>query len=129
MRNISFSLTTSQFKARTKTVTRRLNWTWLVEAVAKAVSTDGERPRLMGCEKCMGRKAGEPLVRLGEIEVLWATREPLRRMIDEPEYGQRECIAEGFPDMTPEQFVAFFCKSHKGCTPDTVITRIQFRYV
>ena len=56
------------------------------------------------------------------------SREPLRRMVDEPAYGRQECVREGFPQLTPEQFVAMFCASHKGCTPDTTVTRIEFRY-
>jgi len=31
--------------------------------------------------------------------------------------------------MTPEEFVAMFCASHKDCTPTSVITRIEFEYV
>lgn len=120
MRNISFSLTTPQFKARTKTVTRRLGWCDLKVG-----------DRLMGCEKCMGRKKGEPLVRLGEIEVLNVRRERLDAMLDvcRPDYGVREVVAEGFPAMRVRDFVKFFCESHKGCTPETIVTRIRFRYV
>lgn len=125
MRNISFSLTTPQFRARTKTVTRRLGWLHLKAG-----------DRLMGCEKCMGRKPGEPLVRLGEIEVVSVLREPLDAMIANAEdfdsYGLphvSECEREGFPHMTTREFVAFFCKSHSGCTSDTIITRIEFKYI
>lgn len=90
--------------------------------------------RLMGCEKCMGRKPGEPLVRLGEIEVVSVRREPLRRMIKEPKYGEDECRREGFPEMSPYQFVGFFCESHGIKTDDfghtdQVITRIEFKYL
>ncbi len=126
MRNISFSLTTPQFRSRTKTVTRRLGWLHLKAG-----------DRLMGCEKCMGRKPGELLVRLGEIEVVSVLRERLLEMTRPPShlpdkwsaYGVEECAREGFPRMTPGEFVAFFCKSHAGCTPDTIVTRIEFKYV
>ena len=118
MRNISYSLTTPQFKARTKDVTRRLEWINL-----KA----GEH--LMGCEKCMGRKSGEPLVRLGEIVVVSVRRERLMRMTQEPTYGFVECRREGFPRLSPQEFVDFFCDSHAGCTPATMITRIEFSYL
>jgi hypothetical protein len=30
--------------------------------------------------------------------------------------------------MTPAEFIAFFCQSHKGCTPDTEVTRIEWRW-
>lgn len=122
MRNISFSLTEPQFLARTKTVTRRLGFEYL-------------RPgdRLMGCRKCMGRKPGEPLVRLGAIQVVAVNREVLGRLVRSPAYGRREVIAEGFPDMTPEEFVAFFIAAHRGKTPRTtartIVTRIRFEYL
>jgi len=35
----------------------------------------------------------------------------------------------GFPHMTPAEFAAFFCGSHKGCTPGSMVTRIEWRYV
>ncbi|MGN2640598.1 hypothetical protein ACTD5D_31400 [Nocardia takedensis] len=40
-----------------------------------------------------------------------------------------EVRAEGFPDSTPAEFVAFFCRTHTGCTPESVVTRIQWRYL
>jgi hypothetical protein len=40
-------------------------------------------------------------------------------------------VREGFgwhPDYKwPSSFVAMFCATHRGCTPDTVITRIEFK--
>lgn len=117
MRNISFSLTTPQFLARTKTVTRRLGW--LDVKVGELI---------MGCEKCMGRKPGEPLVRLGVIEVVSVRREPLDE-IARVNWGKEECEKEGFPEMRAREFMIFFCRSHKCCKPDTVITRIEFRYL
>lgn len=117
-RNISFSLTTEQFRNRTKTVTRRMQWVNLAPGVV-----------LNGCEKCMGLKPGQKVVKLGMIRVLSVTREPLRRMVDDRAYGKAECVAEGFPERTPEQFVEMFCKSHSGCTPDSVVTRIEFEYL
>lgn len=127
MRNMSFSLTTPQFRARTKTVTRRLGWECLQLG-----------DQIMGCEKCMGRKADEPLVRLGAVEVFEKWREPLDAMLKDPAYGRREVILEGFPHLTPGEFVEFFCRTHKvrlttgkivQCTPATVITRIGFGYL
>lgn len=118
MKNISFSLTTRQFRAKTKSVTRRNGWKDLKPS-----------DRLMACEKCMGRKPGEPLVRMGAIAVMSVRFERLDRMIALPAYGRDECRKEGFPDMTPEEFVDMFCASHKGCTPATIVTRISFEYL
>lgn len=120
MRNISFSLTTQQFRARTKDVTRRMGWINLKV---------GER--LMGCEKCMGRKSYEPLVRLGVIEVVNVRREKLSLMTENLSYGFQEVEREGFGVHMkwPSAFVAFFCNSHTGCTPESEITRIEFKYI
>jgi hypothetical protein len=117
-RNISFAMTTEQFNARTKTVTRRLGWENL-----KAGDI------LMGCRKCMGLKPGEKIERLGKIVVKSVRREYLDRMLVTPAYGRQECILEGFPDMTPAEFVDMFCKSHRPCRPHWCITRIEYEYL
>lgn len=117
MRNMSFMLTTKQVRERTKTVTRRLGWWHLVD-----------KEPIAAIEKGMGLKKGEKVVHLAVIRVENTRQERLRRMTDEPEYGRAECIAEGFPEMTPAEFVAMFCKSHRGCTPETVVNRIEFGY-
>ncbi len=119
MRNISFSLTTPQIRARTKTVTRRLYWLNLAVG-----------DRLQACEKCMGRRHGEPLVRLAVIEVVSVRRERLARMIDPQNraYGFKEVIREGFPDLNPHAFVSMFCREMK-CDLDVSVTRIEFKYV
>ena len=114
MRQISFALTTPQVRAGTKRVTRRLGWATLTPGTP-----------LQGVEKGQGLKKGETVTKLDVVMVLDVRREPLRRMTDEPEYGQVECILEGFPEMTPAEFVAMFCE-HNGCTPETVVTRIEF---
>ena len=116
-RNISYALTTNQFRDRTKTVTRRLRW-------LKVKSGDV----LQGVEKCQGIKPGEKVVKLGLIRVTDARREPLQRMIDDPEYGQSEAVKEGFPGLTGEQFVAMFCKSMK-VDPSEIVTRIEYEYL
>ncbi len=116
MRNMSFMLTTEQFKNQTKTVTRRNGWENLESGT-----------HLMGCEKCQGLKKGEKINRLGEIIILTKRRERLDRMTKEPHYGQTEVIKEGFPDMTPKEFVDFYC-THNKCKPDTLVTRISFDY-
>jgi hypothetical protein len=118
MRNMSFSMTTEQVQNGTKTVTRRLGWLHLKY---------GEL--VLPVRKCMGLKPGEKIEPLRDpVRVASTIREPLRRMTDDLEYGREECIREGFPDLTPAQFIEMFCASHKPCTPDTVVTRIEFEY-
>lgn len=122
MRNMSFMLTTEQVRSQTKTVTRRNGW-----RNAKA----GDR--ICAVEKSQGLGKGGKIKRLCEIEIIDVRQEPLRRMTDEPEYGFAECNKEGFPFGHrygwPSEFVAFFCGSHRGVTPDSEITRIEFKYL
>ena len=117
MRNISFSLTTAQFKDGSKDITRRLGWDFL-----------NVNDHLMACEKCQGIKRGESIVRLGPIQVISITREPLSRMITDPKYGKAEAIREGFPDLTGQQFVEMFCR-HMKCQTATRIARIEFKRI
>jgi hypothetical protein len=114
MRNMSFALTTGPVERQEKDVTRRLGWLFLKVG-------DFLQPVL----KCMGLKPGEKIVRVGSccIRVEKVSRERLDAIT------QEECVREGFPDMTPAEFVAMFCKTHRGCKPYTVITRIEFRYM
>lgn len=116
-RNISFALTTQQFRDRTKFVTRRLRWLNLKAG-----------DQLMGCVKCMGLKLGEKPERLGLILVTNVRRERLDRMATEPRYGKKEAAAEGFPELTGFEFVKMFC-DNMGCVPATEITRIAFEYL
>ena len=110
-RNMSFALTTEQFKNRTKTVTRRLGWKFL-------------RPSdiLMGCEKCMGLKPGEKINRLGLIRGVSAWREPLTDIT--PDDVERE----GFPGKDCRWFVEMFCREMGG-QPYQRVTRIEFEYL
>lgn len=111
-RLMSVSLTEQQVRDRSKTVTRRLGW---------RVLERGDRLTL--CKKVQGRKPGEPLDRITDVEVVSVRREPLHAIT------RAEVTAEGFPAMGPAEFIAFFCASHKGCTPETVVTRIEWRYL
>jgi hypothetical protein len=125
-RNISFALTKEQIRNRTKTVTRRLNWLTLKPGDI-----------LNACEKCQGIKPGESIVRICKIRVVSVRREPLRAMTDDVKYGFAEVFAEGFGEHAtlrwPSVWVPWFCDTHhtraKPCTPDTVVTRIEFEYV
>jgi hypothetical protein len=119
---MSFALTTAQVMEGTKTVTRRLGWLHLKVG-------DHLRP----VRKCMGLRPGEKLDVLRDpITVVDMRREPLRAMLDDLDYGFTECALEGFalhPDYRyPSAFVDMFCATHKGCTRDTIVTRIAFTY-
>lgn len=118
MRLMSFSLTTDQVRRLVKTVTRRTGWRTLKPGT-----------RLQAVRKAMGLRKGEHVERLAVIEVVAVSREPLRRLIDHPTYGRTECRAEGFPHLTPYEFVDMFCATHKGCRPESEVTRIEFRYI
>lgn len=121
-RNISFALTTPQFQDGSKDVTRRLGWLHLKPGDI-----------LCAVKKSQGLKRGEKVERLGMIKVVDVRQEPLRRLTDDLDYGFAECKREGYPHPHPKswpsEFVAFFCNSHKGCTPESAITRIEFERV
>ena len=110
-RNMSFALTTSQFRKRTKTVTRRLGWDFL-------------RPGdvVMGVEKGMGLKKGEKVKRLGLIRVLANTPERLASITDD------DVVREGFPDLGRAGFITMFCE-HNGITPADPVNRIEYEYI
>lgn len=111
-RNMSFQMTTEQVRSRTKTVTRRMGWSFLKAGeVVNAVN------------RCMGFKKGEHPVKLATIRITDVRREPLNTI------GWNDCHYEGFPEMSPKEFIAFYCKGHKGCTPETVVTRVEFEYL
>jgi hypothetical protein len=111
-RLMAVSLTEPQVRARTKTVTRRLGWRML---------RAGDQLTL--CRKVMGRRNGEPLERITNVEVISVRREPLNAIT------AGDVAAEGFPQMTPAQFVSFFCGTHRGCGPGAEVTRIEWRYL
>lgn len=110
-RNMSFMLTTEQFKNKTKTVTRRLGWEFLKVGDI-----------LNGCEKCQGLRRGEKVKKLGRIRVVSTRWEPLSNITD------ADCAREGFPDMTAFDFVKFFC-DHNKCQAWTFVNRIEFEYL
>lgn len=111
---MSVSLTEDAVVARQKTVTRRKGWTFL---------KPGDRLTL--CRKVMGRKAGEPLVRLAEVEVVSVSREQL----DAVHLQAGDVQREGFPDHWDAiDFEAFF-REHMGGASDQVVTRIEWRYL
>lgn len=112
-RLMSVSLTEDAVRERRKTVTRRKGWTFL---------KPGDRLTL--CRKVMGRKPGEPLVRLAEVEVVSVRREPLDHIRRAPSQVARE----GFAGWTPDEFVAFFTE-HMGGSEWQPVTVIEWRYL
>lgn len=117
MRQMSFALTTEQMLARTKTVTRRRAWHDLQPGTL-----------LQAIEKGQGLRKGEKVRKLGVIRVVGVTQERLSHLVG-TSYGDAEATREGFQTMSGLQFVAMFCDSHKGCTHEQIVTRIEFEHV
>lgn len=112
MRNMSFMLTTNQVMSRMKTVTRRLGWWFLKPGdIIRAV------------DKCMGLKKGEHPKKLAIIKIVKVNKEPLNKI------SQIDLFFEGFYNITQDEFIEMFCKSHKNCTPGTIVNRIEFDYL
>ena len=112
-RNMSFSKTIAQVQAQTKDVTRRQGWLKLKPGdILNAV------------EKGMGLKKGEKVNVLTQIRVVSVIREPIQDITKHP----GDCEREGFPEMTPYEFVTFYCGFNK-CHPEDVCTRIEFEYI
>lgn len=111
MRNMSFSMTTPQMRARTKTVTRRLGW-WHLKP--------GDRVRAV--VKCMGLKKGETVEPICEIEIVSTRKEPLFAVTP------RDVGLEGYPGETQRWFILKFMSAMK-CTGFTFVNRIEFKHV
>ncbi len=110
-RNMSFAMTTRQFLARTKTVTRRFGW-WVFKP--------GDV--VCGVEKSRGLKRGEKVRRVGLIRIVATRREQLNAITT------ADMVLEGMPDTTPEAFVARLCR-HYRVAPNEPVNRIEFTYV
>jgi hypothetical protein len=109
---MSFALTTDQVRNQTKTVTRRQGWMFL-----------GPGDVLQPVVKGMGLKKGEKVQRIGgHIRVKSVCRIPIN------DIDRNDTDNEGFPDMTPREFIEMYCKAN-GVKPDDVCTRIEFEYV
>lgn len=121
-RLMSVALTTQAVVERRKTVTRRLGWKFL---------KPGDRLTL--CRKVQGRKAGEPIDRLAEVEVVSVQRERLA------EITYDDMVREGVPlvflspfldgtGSTLAAWVAWF-GHHMKLEPYDYVTRIEWRYL
>lgn len=137
---MSVAYTEQQVRDRIKDVTRRANW-W-EDRNGRRLVLPGQRLTL--ARKVMGRKKGEPIVRVAEVEVVDVRREPLSWLTDpdipamyqgpdgQPRwttYGVSEVAREGFPDMDPAEFIRRYFTEAQGIPADATVTRIEWRYV
>lgn len=118
-RLMSVTYTKDAVYRRAKTVTRRKGW-W-EDKHDRRLLKPGDHLTL--CEKVMGRKPGEELVRIADVEVVDVRRELLEEITDE------EVALEGFPGMSREEFMERFFLAAQGIQPGDEITRIQWVYV
>lgn len=140
-RLISVYLTQQQVRDRIKTVTRRAGW-W-EDKHGRRLLQPGDHLTL--CEKVMGRRRGEPLVRITTVEVVDVRRERLHDITDDDvdregfgPYGDPWPYQDWWPPGTvppaPEhgepsrRFVEFFT-GEMGGSPDQLVTRIEWRYL
>jgi hypothetical protein len=110
-RMMSFAMTTEQVRRHIKTVTRRLGWKFLKPGDI-----------LWAVEKAQGLKKGEKVKRICLIRVVSCRDEPLDKIT------AADCILEGFPEMSPSDFVDMFCAANK-CVPHKSVNRIKFEYI
>lgn len=108
---MSFAATTTQIENQTKTVTRRLGW-------ANLKPGELVQPIVKGT----GLKKGEKQTFIGP---------PIRCVANVPlplaPLAKADVVREGFPDMTPRQFVEMFCELN-NCNPYGIVNRIEFQY-
>jgi hypothetical protein len=129
-RLMSVAMTTDAVIERRKTVTRRKGW-WL-DKNGRRLLKPGDTLTL--CRKVQGRKPGEPIERLAEVEVVSVRREPLCAVGGPYIQGSDgllwpEVIAEGFPDMGPAEFMIRFFIDAQGIGAMDDVTRIEWRYL
>ncbi|MCH8999630.1 MAG: ASCH domain-containing protein [Proteobacteria bacterium] len=110
-RNMSFSMTTGPFRARTKTVTRRFGWWFLKPGDV-----------VCGVVQSRGLKKGERVVRLGLIRIVSTRAEPLNAIT------AAELVLEGLPDTSPRAFVDRLCARCR-VPPHEPANRIEFEYL
>lgn len=116
MRNMSFYYTQEQARAKIKDVTRRDGW-WslkpgmLVQQVVKS----------------QGLKKGEVIEKIHVIEIVDTRPERIYDILEYPDPAA-EIAREGFPDMTPGEFIEMLCEI-TGKDASEEINRIEFKYV
>jgi len=127
---MSVAFTEAAVRDRTKTVTRRKGW-W-EDKNGRRMVKPGDRLTL--CRKVMGRKKGEPLERVAEVEVTDVRRERLDRMLTDLDYGFDETEREGMRTTNPAAvfpsvFVEHYFVAAQGMDPSDDVTRIEWRYL
>ena len=127
---MSVAFTEAAVRDRTKTVTRRKGW-W-EDKNGRRMVKPGDRLTL--CRKVMGRKKGEPLERVAEVEVTDVRRERLDRMLTDLDYGFDETEREGMratnpAAVFPSVFVDLYFVRAQGMDPSDDVTRIEWRYL
>lgn len=111
-RLMSVAFTEQAVRDRTKTVTRRKGWLF---------AKPGDRITL--CRKVMGRKPGEPLERICQVEIVSVRREPLCTA-----QNHGELAREGCAHLTYHEFWRlYFAPQNIGSMDD--VTRIEWRYL
>ncbi len=106
VRLMSFAMTVEQMRARRKTVTRR--------HTAKHVA---EGDLILAVEKARGVRVADR-VSIAVIRVLSVRRETLGMITP------AECILEGFPELSPREFVQLYLKGN-GISPRVPLTEIE----
>ena len=125
-RLMSVAMTEDAVHARTKTVTRRKGW-W-VDKAGRRLALPGNRITL--CRKVMGRKPGEPLVRIAEVEVVHVQRHRLGDLLTcDPQEAAEEMTLEGFPGLHPAEFIRRYFTDAQGIGLDELVTRLEWRYI
>lgn len=122
---MSVGRTEAAVRSQRKTVTRRVGWLF---------AKPGDHVTLV--RKSQGRKPGEPVVRIAEVEIVDVRREPLssisfddvaREGVSPAEWARtphdRRC-----PLCAPESWARWFALTMGG-GPDQVVTRIEWRYL
>ena len=127
---MSVAFTEAAVRDRTKTVTRRKGW-W-EDKNGRRMVKPGDRLTL--CRKVMGRKNGEPLERICDVEVTDVRRERLGRICpvhgdDEPVYAANEMTREGFPGLDPLTFINRYFMEAQNVFCGDFVTRIEWRYL
>lgn len=123
-RLMSVAFTEDAVRSRSKTVTRRKGW-WEDKA-GRRILMPGNRLTL--CRKVMGRKPGEPLERICDVEVVSMRREPLNTLRERKDWRD-ELAREGFPDLDVNTFMRRYFVDAQGIGPHDVVTRIEWRYL
>lgn len=127
-RLMSVALTEAAVLEQRKTVTRRSGWSFL---------RPGDQLEL--CRKVMGRRRGEPLIRLCIVEVVDVRQERLSAITAGDVVREGFTAAELAPyaddpaePLTDEDLAAAFCRffvEHIGGGIHQQVTRIEWRYL